>query len=29
LGHWLIVNPGDNADRGPVSAFAVRFHAEI
>jgi high affinity Mn2+ porin len=27
LDHQLIVNPGYNADRGPVSVFAVRLHS--
>lgn len=27
--YQLVVNPGYNADRGPVSLFALRFHAQI
>ena len=27
--YQLIVNPAYNADRGPVSIFATRFHAEF
>jgi len=27
--YQLIANPGYNADRGPVSVYAVRFHAEF
>jgi high affinity Mn2+ porin len=29
LDYQYIVNPGYNADRGPVSVFAARFHAEF
>jgi high affinity Mn2+ porin len=29
LDYQLIVNPGYNADRGPVSIYAARFHAEF
>jgi high affinity Mn2+ porin len=29
LDYQFIVNPGYNADRGPVSIFAARFHAEF
>jgi high affinity Mn2+ porin len=27
--YQLIVNPGYNADRGPVSIYSARFHAEF
>jgi high affinity Mn2+ porin len=27
-GYQLIINPAYNADRGPVSIFSIRFHAE-
>jgi high affinity Mn2+ porin len=29
LDHQLIVNPGYNADRGPVSVVSVRVHASF
>jgi len=29
LDYQLIVNPGYNADRGPVSVYSARFHAEF
>jgi high affinity Mn2+ porin len=29
LDHQLIADPGYNADRGPVSVFAVRLHASF
>jgi carbohydrate-selective porin OprB len=28
VGYQLIAHPGYNADRGPVSIFSIRFHAE-
>ena len=27
--YQFIVNPGYNADRGPVSIYALRFHSEF
>jgi len=27
--YQFVTNPADNADRGPVSIFAARFHAEF
>jgi len=29
IGYQFVVNPGYNADRGPVSIFAARAHAEF